>query len=366
MPENNLLGFIEASDRAAKFEVGYYQAQVTGIDSVTGQLYLQQIDDEDGLPDEAPYTYLAGFVPQIGDWVWVARSGRTSVVLGTLVRDAPLANMFLPGGHSFAYGSGDPNTVVTGKPGSFYFRTDFTNDPGDLIYVKSDDGVDTTGWVPIRFLNRRRTRRDIVVYAGASTSTSFVTQGFQNGPTMVAAGGFSNADASTGAFLSLLTSTVANNVASVVAGTNSGVRPDWTPLLSIGIRSPLTITAMRYWAGFFAATPATADLPTVACAGFRFSTSGSDVNFMTYTNDGTGTGVLVDTGTTLVTNTAYDLAIALDGNQAVFYINGREVSRHTTDLPPATTTIDYGIYLTTLDTTAKQLRWGRITIESEP
>jgi hypothetical protein len=307
-------------------------------------------------------------MPEIGDYVMMARWGRSAVCMGTIVRATPATKFKMAPDTYISWASGDPNGVVVAGPGSMHIRLDDTNDAGDYLYVKAD-GFGNTGWLPMRFFSRRRTVREVITYVGASLITSFVTKGFQNGPTIVA-NAHSNADASTGAFLQHATTSVSSNVASVVAGTNSAVRPDWSPFVSFGMRVPTTITSGRWWYGMFpnALSPSGSDLPTSNCAGFRFSTNAGDVNYMTYTNDGVSTGTLTDTGIDFQSGVANDLAIwfANNGEEVVFLIDGREVARHTTNLPVVTTELEYGIYVTTLTAGARAIRWGRITIESEP
>lgn len=366
MSKTSILDYIQQSDNASQFTSGYYQAQVTGIDPTTGQVYLQQIDDEDSQPDEAPYTCLQGFVPKVGDWVWVARSGRTGVVLGVLQRDSLPGYLNLPGGCAIAFGNGSPNGNVTLPVGSIYLRTD-VNAPetGHQLFVKVS-GSGNTGWLSATKAPRRRSVREILVYEGASTPSSFVSKGFQNGPTITDSSD-SNADASTGAFLQLNTSSSINNVASVVAGANSGVRFDWQPDLSLGIRNPATITSIRQWFGLFNGAPSASDDPAVSGIGFRFSTSASDVNWQAWTNDGSGEGTITDTGIAFNDNTGQELRCIVDtGESAVdFYIDGSWVARHTTNLPASTTVLNYGLYVTTLTASARSLRWGRVTLECE-
>lgn len=364
---SDIFSLIDLGDRVATADSTYFQATVTGIDAATGRVYILRQDDEDGLPDDDPYTILENVSqPEIGDWVMMARWGRSAVCVGVMQRAGVPTSFLLPFGGRLSWGSGDPNGVVSAAPGSIYLRTDETVDPADRFYLNTSPGVSVYGWSNFRTVNRMRSRKDILTYPGASTSSSFVLDGFPSSPVLTATGGFSNADASTGHFLSLLTSAGSGNIASVVAGANSGVRPDWTPKLSIAIRSPLTITSMRYWAGLFSGSPASSATPVLDMAAFRFDTGAGDVNFMACVNDNSGGITSVDTGVLFNDNTAYDLGVQLDGTQAVFLVNAKEVARIATNLPTATTLLDYGIYLTNLTTSARQLRWGRITIESEP
>lgn len=260
--------------------------------------------------------------------------------------------------------SGDPNGVITGDTGDLYLQT--VPNGGRQLWVKVSGSGDTFGWLPSERAGRRRTRREVFVYQGASASGSFVTVGFQNGPTPTA-NAYANADAATGAFLQLNTSGVLNNVASLVAGSNSGVRLDWRPDISFGIRTPPTITDLRQWYGLFASSPAASDGPAIEGFGFRYS-NGSDTTYQTWSNDGSGSGVTTDTGIVVNGNTANDLrAVVNDAFNAIdFFVDGNWVARHTTDLPASSTVLNYGIYCTTLTAAARALRWSRITLETRP
>jgi hypothetical protein len=361
---NPLLELIESGDRNSVSESSYFQAEVTSIDSTTGRIYILRLDDEDGFPDDEPYPVLQGAIPQIGDWVMMARWGRTAVCLGKLVRTTPSSRFDLSDDAILLWGSGDPNSVVSAPPSSIYFRTDSSAHPSELLYVKAS-GTGNIGWVVIGQINRRRVTRQIAVYAGASLVTSFVRTGFPDDPNITATS-TANGDATSGMFLAHSTAATINTATFVSAGANSGVRPEWEPYVSFGIRTPPTITLIRCWYGLFSASPTTLSDPVSHGAGFRFDTSAGDTNFMAWSNDGSGGGTITDTGWQFTTSAGRELAIKLDGVKAIFYIDGEEVARHTTNLPISTGLLDYGMYVTTLSAAARTLRWGRITMESEP
>lgn len=262
-------------------------------------------------------------------------------------------------------GAGSPEGVVTGAVGDLYRRTDVSAaDIGQQLFVKVS-GSGNTGWLSVTKAPRRRTVREILTYEGASTSGSFVSKGFQNTPT-ITANASANADASTGPFLQHTTTSSSGNVASVVAGTNSGVRFDWQCDVSFGIRTPNDITSIRHWHGLFASSPSGSDDPAIEGFGFRFSTNASDANWQAWSNDGVSTGTVTDTGIVYNGNSGYELrAIVVSDTQINFYINGARVVSHTTNLPATTTVLNYGIYLTTLSANTRSFRWGRITLEHE-
>lgn len=316
---------------------------------------VQLRDPREASPADELSAMLLPFAPAVDDQVLVLPVSGKKVCLGVKGDSA---------GPRIYRGSGSPDGAVSAAIGSLYLRTDADN--GSQIYIKTA-GTGATGWLSTTRAPRRRSAREILTYEGASLATSFVVKGFQNGPTITASATV-NADASTGFFLQHNTSSSSGNVASVVAGTNSGVRFDWQPDLSIAIRTPPTITSIRQWYGLFNGDPSASDDPAISGFGFRYSTNASDTTFKAWSNDGTGGGTITDTGVTVNGNTAQDLRAIVNSavNAIDFYIDGVWVAQHTTNLPAATTVLIYGLYVTTLTAGARAIRWGRITVESRP
>lgn len=294
------------------------------------------------------------------------------LIVGRVQRATPSGVLGLPlglriGGSSGAQlltGSGSPDGVVSAPIGSVYLRTDANN--GNQLYVKVT-GTGNRGWAPQGRAPRRRTVREIQVRPGASATTHVYNKGFANGPTITAASS-ANADSSTGFWLSHATSASSGNVASVVAGADSGVRLEWAPDLSVAFRSGADVSSVRYWVGLFSSSPASSDDPTIHGMGFRYSTNASDTTWQAWSNDNSGGGTITDTGVALNTGTAFDLrTVAADDGSAIdFYVSGNWVARHDANLPSAATSLDYGIYVTTLTAATRNIRWGRITLESRP
>lgn len=377
-------------DSAIKRIYGYVDQRIDGVRAFpavvigqsSGMVQIKRLTDP-GSGETVLNARVRGFdlanddrvlVVQVPDWP-VSGARSAYVVVGLLQRATPTGHFTLPvglqiGGSSGSHlysGSGSPETVVSAPIGSLYLRTD-TNAPdgGNQLFVKVS-GSGNTGWLPSAKAPRRRMRRDINTYEGASLATSFVVAGFQNGPTITASS-TANADATSGSYLQHNTSSSSSNVASVVAGTNSGVRMDWQPDLSMGIRTPATITSIRQWYGLFDGAPSASDDPAVNGFGFRFSTNASDTNWQAWSNDGASTGTVTDTGVAYNANTGHDLRCIVNSAFTAidFYIDGAWVARHTTNIPASTVVMSYGLYVTTLTAAARALRWGRITLENEP
>lgn len=358
---DSLLRLIELSSQNAAANSGYFQAQVTGIESTTGRVYILRIDDEDGLPDEEPYTTLNGFVPEVGEWVMMANWGRTAVCLGTLVREDDSPRLVLASGQRLAWGESTPDGNLGGDLGSLYLRLGSPT-MGKAIYVKTmSSGV--RGWVPLFQAHGRRVVRSVYTYLGASTSASFERVGFHEDPVIVD-NNADNADGPGGTYLEHDTTSSSSNTTSVVAGTNSGIHFSFQPDLSISMRAPATITSIRQWYGLFSSTPAASNDPAVHGMGFRFSTSAPDTNIMCWCNDGSGAGTITDSGVLFVADAEYDLRMISDADSIDYYINDQFVAHHTANLPGASTNIKYGLYCRTLTSGVRSLRWGRITLET--
>jgi len=330
-------------------------ARILPAGSVSDGKITLRIDPKDGTPASELFGMLLPFVPAPGEDAVVIQVGGKNFVLGGNGNVA---------GPRFYKGSADPNGSITAETGSLYSRTSANG--GSQWYVKVS-GSGNTGWLPSGKAPRRRARRDVLAYQGASLVTSFVTQGFQSGPTITASA-HANADDSTGFFLQHNTSSSSGNDASVVAGANSGARFDWSTDISFGIRTPQTITSIRQWYGMFGSSPAASDDPAIEGFGFRFSTNAGDTNWQAWSNDGTSTGTVTDTGVAYAQNTGHELRCVVDNSAAFidFFIDGNWVARHTTNLPAASTVLDYGLYVRTLTASARAIRWGRITMETEP
>jgi len=138
MPKTDpILQLIQTADQETLAKATYFQAQVTAIEAGTNRVYVQRIDDEDGLPDEEPYTVLGSVVPAINEWVLLANWGRSAFVMGVMQRTA--------GGYPMIYrGIGSPESVVSAPLSSLYLRGDPTTDQ-EHWYIKAL-GTGNTGW----------------------------------------------------------------------------------------------------------------------------------------------------------------------------------------------------------------------------
>jgi hypothetical protein len=116
------------------------------------------------------------------------------------------------------------------------------------------------------------------------------------------------------------------------------------------------LTNVRFWAGLFSATPVASDDPSGHIAAFRFSTSGSDTEFMACTKDN-ATLAATATGITPAADTIYLFRIEWDGSEVRFYIDGALVHTSSANLPAAAT--GPVVSWTTLTAAGKAFRYGR-------
>jgi hypothetical protein len=152
-------------------------------------------------------------------------------------------------------------------------------------------------------------------------------------------------------------------VASIVMGTGGNPRGDWSPDLELSIQSSATITSIRYWHGMFASTPSGSSNPSgVSGMGFRFDTGAGDSTWQCWSNDGSGTGTVTNSGVNVTSSTSYRLRCATDGSNVYFWIANNLVATHTVDIPAATTYHPVGHYVTQLSTGQRALRIGRTSI----
>jgi hypothetical protein len=188
--------------------------------------------------------------------------------------------------------------------------------------------------------------------------TTLTNLGFAAAPTVTASSTASSDDAD-GPWLSITTSTANGNDAVI---TNFSVlRRDWDPEFYTRVKTPATITNLRYWIGLFSADPTGSATPAVHAAGFRFDTGVPDTKWQFCTGDGTTTAC-TDTGVTVSASTAYTLGVTCSASDCKGYVNGTLSATRTTNLPGATTTIGYNVSASNLSAAAHSLLFGRLTV----
>lgn len=206
------------------------------------------------------------------------------------------------------------------------------------------------------------TKKIVQAIAGFGATTVFQSgQGTHSNT-----GTVTSADDADGCWHNFATTAVLNNQAYLVTS-SAYSRRDHDETLIVRFKTAASIAVMRLWgAGWFSnlVTPGGADAPNVHIAAFRFSTNADDTNWMAYTAGAGGAGVntITNTGVAVAVNTVYTFKIEFNPTtpSVKFYINDVLVAEHTTNLPGVTTTIMYGISVTTLEAVSKSFKWSRI------
>lgn len=167
------------------------------------------------------------------------------------------------------------------------------------------------------------------------------------------------------------TTTAATSVDAGLISTFGGIQPRWAPAFYARIRTDASaITSTRIAVGLVSADVATNAGPsssgayTVAAgAWFRYSTTADGTAaWRTVTGDGT-TATVTTTAASIASDTSYELLVELNAAASIarFSVNGVLVATHTTNLPAASTALGYTARLRTLASSARALRFGRLT-----
>lgn len=144
--------------------------------------------------------------------------------------------------------------------------------------------------------------------------------------------------------------------------TLQGFYRDWYPDFWMRMRTAASVANCRIWAGLFASDPSGSADPAIHGAGFRRDTGAGDTNWQAWSNDGTSGGTLTDTGVAGAASTAYRFRIVFGLNKIDFFLNGKLVASHTTNLPALLTRLLPYEQMTTLNATAKSVRFGAMAV----
>jgi hypothetical protein len=176
----------------------------------------------------------------------------------------------------------------------------------------------------------------------------------------------SNTDSDIGPYVSVSTTAVNGSMAEFLAGTS--FRRDWAPQIVLSAQQGNSSTSKRVWMGAFASTPEGSDDPAIHGAGFRFSTSAGDTNFMAWSNDGSGGGTIVDTGVDYANNVVNRFAMDFTDDEIRFFISESNspddwvlVHTATTNLPGLTTDLTLRVQIVSLSNNTRVMRLSRMS-----
>lgn len=291
----------------------------------------------------ALHAKIAGFGVAVGDEVLCVNLGKFPIIIGKIQRVAQ-TGVVLDSGPGIYYGTGSPEGVVNATVGSVYHETDGAT--LTTAWFKAS-GTGAYGWIPVDGFTRYKWEagwhkdKDTTTVRGKGIADPVVT-----------AATLTSSDTGFN-LLTLATSAVANNVASVV--TAALVRTTQSYEWATRIFTEATITSVRYWIGLFSGDPSASAAPAVSFAGFRADTSVPDTNWKCITNDGVGPPTIVDSGVAFSASTFYTFRIVETSTLVLFYINEAFVASITTTLPALGSLAHYES-LTTLSAAVRSMR----------
>lgn len=254
--------------------------------------------------DSETYAYLAGFAPDVDEYVLCLPVAGKPVVLGRLLSAAPTS-----------------------------YRLD----------------------APLATPGVRLTRPRWAIGArpnpGAGSVAAIGTSGWTIG------GSASNADDTTGPWLQLTTTASTGSAATL--NSPALTRIDWATAaepVELALRLRLNQTAdLRFWAGLFSGDPSGSNTPNLSFVGFRY-VSGSDTDFRCYAGDGSnrsqvGSGVTPDTS-------AHEFRLALEPTRCRYWIDGVAVGEVSANLPASGASLACWVTVTNLATASRSCRFG--------
>lgn len=126
-----------------------------------------------------------------------------------------------------------------------------------------------------------------------------------------------------------------------------------------------SIATQRIWIGAGNAGLTNEDTPTAGnVLAFRYSTSVPDTNWIAVSVDGAASVGTTDTGVAVATDTRYYFKIDMrDPTSVKYYINGSLVATRTTQLPAASGTMGFTMFLRNLAAGTKDIRLSHFTAE---
>jgi hypothetical protein len=193
--------------------------------------------------------------------------------------------------------------------------------------------------------------------------TTVDNSGFTTAPT--ATGGATLLNTPTGQFISYASPVAAASEAGWIAAIFNQTQFNYRPFYKCAMRVGVVISDVRYWFGFFSATPMAASDPAINGMGFRYSTDVDGTAFWRcWSNDGVLGGTVTVTAVPFVAGTSYTLSIELspDGTAIFFYINDVLVATHTTDLPGAAVNLGHVERIATLAGGSKSVAISKVVV----
>lgn len=153
-----------------------------------------------------------------------------------------------------------------------------------------------------------------------------------------------------------------NNDAGWSVSAFTDVKTEHVPNAMFTIRTGAVITAVRYWVGFFSATPMGSATPAVHLAAFRYDTAADGTAFWRCATAAGGAPQLTTTTSSIAASVSYDMRISCLSGSTRFFINGTAVAVHSTTVPTSTQSMGPWAQVRTLDGNSKTIINYRVMI----
>lgn len=145
-------------------------------------------------------------------------------------------------------------------------------------------------------------------------------------------------------------------------------RLDNLPTFHIRVLTGSTIAAVKYWIGLSDSVVLSTDTPSaggVHFAGFRFSTTIPDTNWMADVETGSGSAFTAQsTGVAVAINTVYTLKFVVTSTSNIdYYVNDTYVTSITTNIPDVTVSLFPVFFIETTENVAKALSLNNLYME---
>jgi hypothetical protein len=176
-------------------------------------------------------------------------------------------------------------------------------------------------------------------------------------------GTLANANQSDTSYVASTTAASAGSIAGEV--TTQVAEPGMLPSYHIVMKTPSTITNLRFWIGLSNGTPANADDPGVNSILFRYSTVAGDTGWVPSTRNST-TQTLGTTIVTVAADTVYRMTIRFaTSTKVAFSINGSSEQYMTATIPSSGTSINITAVVYTTEAVSKTINISRIMVDAQ-
>lgn len=226
--------------------------------------------------------------------------------------------------------------------------------------IRASGGWSDTNSPVLSLMTRPDKRAFLLEQASAAT---YASVGMAAG-TNAGAGAVTNSNQTDASYVNQAIGAVAGTFGGRRSTTFNLLRPQYQPYMAFLMRTPATVTGMRFWIGACQAQVTNVDTLAIntSFCGFRYSTVAADPAWMAVTNDGVPAQTELTTGAGFAASTVYLFEIFLDsaGGDAYFSVNGSTPVSISTTLPPAADDMGWTCSAITTDAVVKNMLISRV------